>query len=205
MGGGAALTALWIVVSVLWAYSLALGVLVLGLIRRIGTVLDRAEMRLREPLHVRPPGLEPGMRIPAFEGYDETGARFDHTRLFGRQSLVVFLSPDCPPCRSLAPEIGVIEPEMADVFVVMADSQEGRAFAEQLSVPVVYQTNREISDAFGTNATPHVFAINERGVVVGAGSANDARGLMDIGSTLIGGGEISNGPLRAGAPSAGLR
>lgn len=187
------MTTPWVVmVSVLAVYSLALGTLVLGLLRRVVFVLDRAEARLREPLHVRPPGLEPGVRIPAFEGYDEKGHRFDQTNLFGRRSLVVFLSPDCKPCRDLASHLAAAEEVGAEVIAVVSDSPEGRAFAAQLTVPVVYQADHEVSRAFGTNATPHAFAIDQRGVVVGAGTANDARGLLDIGANLIGRGEASD-------------
>jgi hypothetical protein len=180
------MTTPWVVVvSVLCAYSLLLGGLVLGLLRRIVLVLDRAEARLREPLHVQPPGLAIGSTLPPFQGYDVEGNPFDQTELFGQPCLVVFLSPDCQPCRALAAELQAIEQGMPAIFAVISDSPEGRAFAGRLSVAIIYQADHEISYAFGTNATPHVFAIDERGVVVGAGTANDVRGLRDISANLL--------------------
>lgn len=174
-----------VIVSVLCGYSLLLGVLVLGLFRRVVSVLDRTEARLRGPVHVQPPGLAPGSVVPPFEGYDAAGERFDHQKLLGRRSLVVFLSPDCRPCHALAAEFAAAGDALAgDILAVVSDSAEGREFAAQLSVQVVFQPDHEIAHAFGTDATPHVFAIDERGVVVTSGTANDAEGLRDLAASL---------------------
>lgn len=183
----------WIAAFVaLWVIVLVLGLALLGVLRRIGNVLERAEAGLSGAL--RPPGLEPGSPVPAFEGIDDDGATFGPVDLYGRRSLLVFLSADCPPCRLLADELRKVGADHlgAEAIVVVDDSPPGREFAAGLPLRVVYQQARGISAAFQSTATPHAFAIDERGVVVDADAPNTLAVLALLAGQLQKGGDTAD-------------
>ena len=150
----------------LWVVTLLLATLVIGLLRRVNNVLETAERRVASAPGV--PGIggaAPGTAIGAFEA-DLDGATVSSQDLF--PAVFLFLATGCAPCLELAPQLGSLGREVDGVplYVVLEDTPEGREFPVPPEVPVVYQRERAVSDAFETHATPQAFAVDATGTVV---------------------------------------
>jgi hypothetical protein len=184
------MTTPWIVAfATLWAVVVFTLSIVLGGLRRIAPVLERAEQQLGVTSSASAGGLPPGTLVPAFSGRDAEGSEFDEQRL-GR-ALLLFLSGGCPPCRLLAQDIAKQYPIAAlqhEIVVVL----NGRSELDELQLPsgirVIYQANRSIARAFDTTATPHVFVI-ENGEIIGRGTPNSVAGIFALTSQRAKGGE----------------
>jgi hypothetical protein len=158
----AALVSLWLIVAIL-------ALLVLGLLRRIAPILERAEAIISsEPA---PPGLSPGSLMPPFEVTTVDSRRIAASDLIGKPFVLLFVSSGCAPCARLAEQIGEAgDPDLGfDLLVVADDSDAGVEFGEWGSARVAYQVDHEVSHAFETSATPHAFVISGSGTVVAAG------------------------------------
>lgn len=158
----------WIVaVLILWGLTVVLAVTVLGVLRRIGPVLERTETLLATG---RPAvgGAPPGTTVPPFEVKDENGALVASSEIFSSPALVLFMSSICEPCRSLAADMSGFEGQVEGVplFIVMEDSEEARRFPLPRSAAVLYQADQSASKAFQNISTPQVFLVEEGGIVI---------------------------------------
>lgn len=157
----------------LWAVVLLLGLLVLGLLRRIGPVLERAEFVASSA--VGPGiGLPLGTTVPDFELSLANGEAISAADLRGRPYVLLFVSSGCAPCRGLAAEIRTREgpAPLADLIVVAAESDADAALTDAPYATLAFQSGRAVSDAFGTSATPHAFAVDTSGTVVASSFPN---------------------------------
>ncbi|MEV6968306.1 TlpA disulfide reductase family protein [Hamadaea sp. NPDC051192] len=108
----------------------------------------------------------PGDRVASFSG------RFDDT------GLVAFLSPSCPPCQELLPEVLAYAREAGPrrvLAVVVDDNEDPAKVAEEVAAfdglahVVVARTGDELTGTFGVDAYPAVFLIAADGTVVMSG------------------------------------
>jgi thiol-disulfide isomerase/thioredoxin len=200
------LTPVWIFAFALLAsVVVVLALVVVGTLRRIAIVLEEAESRLSsaQALDLQPEGLSVGAEIGPFEGRRADGGRFADSDLVGTESIVLFLSSDCPPCRTLANDLG--EPEAASelgvrvVAVLDETDRDGRiAQRVQRGATVVYQSERSVARAFGSNATPHAFLVDGDGVVVARGTPNTIDGLVELAEAVRAGVEGRHLPYHGG-------
>ncbi|MCB9664534.1 MAG: redoxin domain-containing protein [Alphaproteobacteria bacterium] len=88
-----------------------------------------------------------------------------------RPTLLYYVSPTCPHCMRVAPELARVAEavaERADVIGVMAGGAEQEdidAFVEAYgwTFPVLHDTTREIGAAMGARGTPSVLLVERRG------------------------------------------
>jgi peroxiredoxin len=85
--------------------------------------------------------------------------------------LLVFSSPSCGPCNTLAPELAKFHREHPEVEVVMiskGEPKENRAKVKEhgLTFPVVLQQQWEISRRYAMFATPIAYLIDESGIII---------------------------------------
>jgi len=83
--------------------------------------------------------------------------------------LLVFSSPDCGPCNTLAPRLEKFHREHPDIKVVMiskGEPKENRAHVKEhgLTFPIVLQQQWEISRRYAMFVTPIAYLIDEQGV-----------------------------------------
>ena len=109
----------------------------------------------------------PDFRLPLLDGRGELSLR----DFRGRRVLLVFSSPHCGPCDSLAPELEKFHrrhPEMEVLLVSKGEPKENRAKVKEhgLTFPVVLQQQWEISRRYAMFATPIAYLIDETGVIV---------------------------------------
>jgi hypothetical protein len=189
------MSAAWVVAYVVLGVLVVLvAVLVLGTLRRISTVLERAELALTSSTG-RPGGLEPGAIVPDFEAATSSGRTFTAATLEARSSLVVLVDRDCPPCRRLLDELAQEQPEdLPDLFVVFGDRGMQNGSPEVApATAVLAQVNGSVSRAFDSGSTPHTFALHGRRVVA-AGTPNTVEGLRHLALRLRE--EVRNKPNR---------
>jgi peroxiredoxin len=107
-----------------------------------------------------------GFRLPRLDGHGDLS--LDEFR--GRQVLLVFSSPHCGPCNTLAPKLQKFHRKHPDVSVVMISRGEpaenhAKVKEHRLTFPVVLQQQWEISRQYAMFATPVAYLIDENGVI----------------------------------------
>ena len=181
------MTGPWIVAFLaLWAVVLVLAVLVLGLLRRIGPVLERAEraIRMSDALaHVD--GLPPGATVPGFEVVDPGGRRLAFVDAGPGDRVVLFVDADCPACSGLADALAA-EPGIAQQPIVVVSGKATPvghyARLAAAGLPVFGQPDGAASAAFQQQAFPYAVALSATRTVVAAlipGSPADLMKLAD--------------------------
>lgn len=182
--------------AVLSVAVLALGLIVLGVVRQSVAALGEATAAARSSVKAgQPKGLTAGTPVPDFAA-DTTGTVFGLSDLRGRRSIVLFLSSGCSPCYTLAAELRNNRPaiEPAQLVVVADASPQGQRLAEGLPARVVFE-HGEVSRAFETASTPHAFAVDESGVVLGAFVPNTTRQLVELSDLVWEGGGADFEPV----------
>lgn len=154
----AAFAALWLLVLVSIAVEL-------GFLRRATLVLERVEVKLSSE-RVRT-GASPGQAIAPFEARDREGALVDSQTLTRSRGVYVFLESGCEPCRRLVAELGdgAFATDGLPLYVVMDDSEAGRRIGLPDQVHVLYESGRDVSEAFNNLATPQAYVVDAGGVV----------------------------------------
>ena len=116
----------------------------------------------------------PDFRLPRLDGRDDLSL----SELRGKRVLLVFSSPHCGPCNTLAPELEKFHREqsereagrVAPIAVVMisrGEPKENRTKIKEygLTFPVVLQQQWEISRKYAMFATPVAYLVDEEGVI----------------------------------------
>jgi peroxiredoxin len=108
----------------------------------------------------------PDFRLPRLDGRGELSLK----DLRGRRVLLVFSSPHCGPCSTLAPALEKFHRDHAEVELAMisrGEPKENRAKVKEhgLTFPVLLQQQWEISRRYGMFATPAAYFIDERSVI----------------------------------------
>jgi hypothetical protein len=142
---------------------------VLGLLRRVTTVLEAAEAAVAGALDVpRAEGAAPGTRIPPFEVTTDGGRSVESTELLREGGVLVLMEAGCEPCRQLARELDGVGERIDGVplHVVVEDTPAGRELPLPPGLSVLYQRDGAVSQAFGSRATPLAFALDPTGTVL---------------------------------------
>jgi peroxiredoxin len=108
----------------------------------------------------------PDFRLPRLDSRGELSL----SELRGRQVLLVFSSPGCGPCNTLAPALEKFHRAHLELEVVMVskgEPKENRAKVKEhgLTFPIVLQQRWEISRRYAMFATPIAYLIDERGII----------------------------------------
>jgi len=137
-------------------------------------------------------GLKAGTPAPEFKlpRLDGRGA-LSLSELRGRRVLLVFTSPGCGPCDTLAPQLERFHhrhPEIELVMISKGEAQENRAKVKEhgLTFSIVLQQQWEISRRYALFATPIAYLVDEAGSIAGdvAVGVDQIRALlrgMDLG------------------------
>jgi peroxiredoxin len=108
----------------------------------------------------------PDFRLPRLYGRGDLTL----SELRGQRVLLVFSSPGCGPCNTLAPKLEKFHREHAEIEVVMIskdEPNENRAKVKEhgLTFPIVLQQQWEISRRYAMFATPIAYMIDEAGLI----------------------------------------
>ena len=108
----------------------------------------------------------PEFRLPRLDGRGELSL----LELRGRRVLLIFSSPQCGPCNTLAPELEKFHRAHAEIEVVMiskGERKENRAKVKEygLTLTIVLQQQWEISRRYAMFSTPIAYLIDETGKI----------------------------------------
>jgi methylamine dehydrogenase accessory protein MauD len=156
---------------------------VLGLLRQNGRLLlrfEQLEQALREHGIALPqeqpadsgPGLAIGAEAPEFSlpGLHGETATLASLRAHGRPVLLMFTDPNCTPCRAMLPKVGGWQRDLtAQVTVAVisrgtADQSRAEAGEHGLTT-VLFETNAEVSTAYGGTVTPSAVLVEAGGTI----------------------------------------
>jgi peroxiredoxin len=115
-------------------------------------------------------GLPEGAIAPLFRLPRLDGGEISLLDYRGRNVVVVFSDPDCPPCDELAPQLEAVHrrlPGLAIVMISRGDAAETRAKAAEfgLTFPIGLQRHWEVSREYGIFANPAAFFVDEWGTI----------------------------------------
>lgn len=167
----------------LWIVVIALCALVLALLRQIGVLHER--IAPAGALMVRG-GPSVGDPAPVLEVESLSGGplRIGGPDPDGRSTLLYFLSPTCPVCRTLLPvvrSLAAAEPSLRVVYA--SDGPRGEheeLLAERDPADAPYVLSSALGLAYRVAQLPYAVLIDAEGVVRGAGLVNTREHLESL-------------------------
>ena len=178
------MTALAISNVVLWALVLALSAVVLALVRQLGVLHERiapaGALMLNRGLTVGEPA--PALDVTALDGRP---LRVGAARSDGRSTLLLFVSPTCPVCKTLLPAvIASGRDERAWMDVILASDGELAAQREFVRAQglegVPYVVSAALGLAYQVSRLPFAALLDEHGVLRARGLVNSREHLESL-------------------------
>jgi peroxiredoxin len=165
--------------AALWVLVLFQTLVLLGLVR----IQDQS---VRPSIGERPviDGPTVGRHIPSFAAIDLAGEPFDEQQLLGRDSALLFVSPDCATCTATLAEVEALGSKTHGnvVIVCRADAascdQLSRSYG--LSVPMIVDEDLQVSTLFNVGVTPSAVLVGADGVVRDYGHPMHAEDLLAL-------------------------
>ena len=178
------MTALAISNIVLWVVVLALLAVVLALTRQLGVLHERIAPVGALMLNR---GLAVGEKAPAVDVDDLNGVRLNvgSPRSDGKSTLLLFVSPTCPVCKSLLPIVkssGKDERDWLNVILASdGDPDEHREFARANGLSgVPYVVSAPLGMTYQVSRLPFAALLDEAGVLRARGLVNSREHLESL-------------------------
>jgi len=179
-----ALTALAVSNIVLWVVVLALLVVVLALTRQLGVLHERITPVGALMLNK---GLTVGERAPTVEVQDLAGANLSvgSPRSDGKSTLLLFVSPTCPVCKSLLPIVkssGKDERTWLDIILASdGNPDEHREYVRANGLTnVPYVVSAPLGMTYQVSRLPFAALLDEAGVLRARGLVNSREHLESL-------------------------
>src|SRR6202522_4533623 len=169
---------------VLWVVVASLLVVVLALMRQLGVLHERIAPVGALMLNR---GLAVGDKAPVLDVPDLNGAtmRIGESRADGKSTLLLFVSPTCPVCKSLLPIVkssGKDERDWLDVILASdGDPDEHREFARVNGLTgVPYVVSAPLGMTYQVSRLPFAALLDEAGVLRARGLVNSREHLESL-------------------------
>jgi methylamine dehydrogenase accessory protein MauD len=169
---------------VLWVLVLALSAVMLALTRQLGVLHQRiapaGALMLNRGLTVGEPA--PVLELAALDGRE---LRVGLARDDGRSTLLLFVSPSCPVCKSLLPAVkSSRRDERSWMDVILAsdgDSAAQREFVRAQGLEgIPYVVSAALGLAYQVSRLPFAALLDERGVLRARGLVNSREHLESL-------------------------
>jgi methylamine dehydrogenase accessory protein MauD len=177
-------TAGWVAIGALWAVVIGLALVVLALARQVGVLHERLQpvgaLSLARGLKVGDPS--PRLDVATVAGdMLQIGAPNPQ----GADTLVMFVSPSCPVCKSLLPALRSIRrSEKPRVEVILASdgpaAEHDRFIAAESLQEFPYVLSERLGLAFGAGRLPHAVLLDGGGIVRASGLVNSREHLDSL-------------------------
>jgi methylamine dehydrogenase accessory protein MauD len=178
------MTALAVSNAALWILVLVLSAVVLALVRQLGVLHERiapaGALMLNRGLAVGEPA--PVLIVNDLEGQaHQVGA----ARADGRSTLLLFVSPTCPVCKSLLPAVkSSRKDERAWMDVILAsdgDTLEQRQFVRSHGLDgIPYLVSPALGLAYQVGRLPFAALLDEQGILRARGLVNSREHLESL-------------------------
>ena len=169
---------------VLWLLVLALSAVVLALARQLGVLHERIAPAGALMLNR---GLTVGEPAPMLEVADLQGRahRVGSPRADGRSTLLLFVSPSCPVCKSLLASVkSSANDERAWMDVILAsdgDQAEQREFVRVQGLDgIPYVVSAALGLAYQVSRLPFAALLDDRGILRARGLVNSREHLESL-------------------------
>lgn len=164
----------------LWIAVMLVAIVLLGVLRRVAAVLERAESHLSSAGGVSL-GLPVGSTAEDFRVLSEDGDETRADDLIRAPTLVLFMEVHCGPCQALAKELDGVGDELAELaFFVVLDQEHGRPEWMPAGVQTVFQQDGEVSRAFRNDATPQAYVVDDRRLILGKALIGSLSSLTEL-------------------------
>jgi methylamine dehydrogenase accessory protein MauD len=178
------MSALAISNTVLWILVLVLAVVVLALVRQVGVLHERIAPAGALMLNRGPAVGEPA---PLIEVADLEGHAYQlgRARADGRSTLLLFVSPSCPVCKTLLPAVkSSRKDERAWMDVILAsdgDAQEQREYVRAQALDgIPYVVSAALGLAYQVSRLPFAALLDEQGILRARGLVNSREHLESL-------------------------
>jgi methylamine dehydrogenase accessory protein MauD len=166
----------------LWAVVVALAIVVLALARQVGLLHQRLGPAGALALAGGP---EPGKPAPALEVETLDGRLVSIGGLdaHGRGTLLVFVSPSCPVCRTLLPALRSLAKRERSLRVVLASDgarAEHEAFVQEHVGELPYVLSQPLGLAYRVPRLPWAALVDARGILRSQGLVNSREHLESL-------------------------
>ena len=170
--------------ALLWILVIVLAGVVLALLRQVGVLHERVSPVGALVLHAGPKAGEkaPELKLPDWFG---EALSLGAPAADGRSTLLFFLSPSCPVCKTLLPVLdSVRSAERRWLRVVLASDgprAEHEAFVREHGLERLgYVLSTELGLAYGVAKLPYAVLVDEAGVVRATGLVNSREHLESL-------------------------
>jgi len=177
-------TALAVSNAALWLLVLVLSAVVLALVRQVGVLHERIAPAGALVLRSGPAVGEPA---PVLEVADLEGRahRLGSAREDGRSTLLLFVSPSCPVCKTLLPAVkSSRKDERAWMDVILAsdgDASAQREFVRAQGLDgIPYVVSAALGLAYQVGRLPFAALLDERGILRARGLVNSREHLESL-------------------------
>jgi methylamine dehydrogenase accessory protein MauD len=154
-----------IAIVVLWVAVLALVVVVLGVLRQVTPILERAAA-YQGALSPASEGPQVGEQVPHFSARDTDGEFVGNEELRGRPVLLLFLSAGCAPCEQLATGMRRADLDaLAKQLIIVTTRDVPRILGIPAGLRVVIESANEITDPLSVMGLPFAVAVDADGIV----------------------------------------
>jgi thiol-disulfide isomerase/thioredoxin len=151
--------------------TIAEGWLLFHLLRQNGRLLERMDALERQHAGERPRRVEVGGALaPAFElpSFDGPAVSLDRLLSAGRPVLLVFVDPDCGPCRTLLPDVAGWQRTLGETLTVAVLTRGSEAAYRTNVAPlgiadVLVQSRENVAARYGATGTPAAVLIDPGG------------------------------------------
>ncbi|MEM7570992.1 MAG: hypothetical protein AAF337_14475 [Pseudomonadota bacterium] len=176
-------TALAIAQGALWVVVLVMLLMVLGLMRQVGTLLERvspAGISADKAAALAIGDAVPHRTLAGFSGANVAigGALKD------KAQLIVFVSPQCDVCKSISPMIARLShsgrTRFTTTLAVAHDGLEDASTYAAASPDVEAVSAKEIASTFGAVQLPHVVIIREDGRLETSAPAASSKAFEEL-------------------------
>lgn len=174
----------WIAIGALWVVVLVLAAALLALARQIGVLHERLQPvgALTLPKNLKIGDAAPSLDLTTIDG---SPLRIGGEHPKGADTLLVFVSPSCPVCKSLLPSLRSIRSrEQRPIDLILASDgsrlEHLDFIAAQSLQPFPYVLSEALGIAYGAGRLPHAVLIDSAGVVRANGLVNSREHLDSL-------------------------
>ena len=158
------MSAPWIAAyAVLWLAVLVVTFTMLGIVRRIGGVLEGMERRLTAP--PADFGAAVDSTVSPFDLDDAEGRRIPFGELVGEPTILLVMSNHCVACTKLAGELDGAGERVGGVPLVLVTNAEPET-PYPATLRVLYEREGEATTALDNRATPQAYVLDPTGRVL---------------------------------------
>jgi hypothetical protein len=149
--------------ALLWLAVLMVAFTMIGIVRRIGGVLEGLERRVSAgPTDF---GAAVGSTVAPFELADADGRTVPFDALVTEPTLLLVMSQDCVACTALAEQLEGVGTSVDGVRLVLVTNAEPET-AYPTGLRVLYERNGEATSALDNRATPQAYVLDVTGRVL---------------------------------------